>query len=193
VPTSPPYTEGMAVVPELRNFDLRAILLRIAELDIRQQETLGDQFVQALSRELHIDRLTHAIVARDGRMLYLSPVGIEVSPELLTTAGKLILRAIETRQPLVYRDMREHPDLMAMWAEDYRTNSCAVLPMLYRGGALGALCLSNLTEKQVMGMQMQRAEIAQFMLLSGFITALQVRALGDSDHPDAEAFRMLLP
>jgi GAF domain-containing protein len=183
----------MAVLPELRNFDLRAILLRIAELDIRQQDTLGDQFVVALSRELHIDRLTHAIVGRDGRMLHISPVGIEIEPQLLTTAGKLILRAIETRQPLVYRDLREHPDLMAMWAEDYRTNSCAVMPMLYRGSALGALCLSNLTEKQVVGMQMQRAEISQFMLLSGFITALQVRALADGDHPDAEAFRNLLP
>jgi GAF domain-containing protein len=183
----------MTVLPDLRNFDLRAILLRVAELDVKQQQQFGNQLIGALSRELSIDRLTHTLVASDGAILHFSQIGMTSPPESMDTAGKLITRAIQTRQPVVLKDVREHPDLTALWADDYRTNSCAVLPLLYRGNALGALCLSNLTEKQVLGMQMQRAEVAQFMALCGFLSALQVQALITGGHPQGAALASLLP
>lgn len=183
----------MGVLPDLRNFDLRAILLRVAELDVRQQQQFGNQLVSALARELNIDRLTHAVVSRDGLILQFSQMGMTSPPDTMETAGKLMSRAIETRQPLVLKDVREQPELTALWADDYRTNSCAVFPLIYRGSALGALCLSNLTEKQVLGMQMQRAEITQFIALCGFITSLQVLGLAASGHPQSDELLKLLP
>lgn len=182
----------MAVLPDLRSFDLRAILLRTAELDVHQPQQFGIQFISALARELSIDRITHSIVSRQGELLHISQIGMNVEAEL-KTAGKMITKAIETKEPLVLKNVREHPELTALWADDYRTNSCAVLPMLYRSMALGALCLSNLTEKQVQGMQMQRAELNQFMHLAGFVTALQVQALAGQPGKEASEFAALLP
>lgn len=183
----------MGVLPDLRNFDLRAILLRIAELDVRQQQQFGNQLIAALSRELSIDRLTHTVVARDGRMLQISQMGMTSPPETMEAAGRLITMAIQGGQPVVLKDVREQPELDALRAEDYRTNSCAVLPLIYRGSTLGALCLSNLTEKQVLGMQMQRAEVAQFIALCGLLTALQVQALIASGHPSPDELAQLIP
>ena len=181
----------MAVLPDLRIFDLRAILLRLADLDVRQQEHLGIQLVSALSRELNIDRVTHSIVDGEGTILHISQLGMKVDEEV-KTAGKLILKCIATKEALVLKNVREHPELTALWADDYRTNSCAVLPMLYRGTVLGALCLSNLTEKQVQGMQMQRAEQSQFLHLAGFVTALQVQALSSVPGEHQKSFAHLL-
>jgi hypothetical protein len=183
----------MSVLPDLRNFDLRAILLRVAELDVRQQHQFGNQLVSALARELSIDRLTHAVVSREGLILQFSQLGMTNPPEMMETAGKLITRAIHNREPVVLKNVRETPELTALWADDYRTNSCAVLPLLYRGTALGAVCLSNLTEKQVLGMQMQRAEVAQFIALCGFITALQIQGLAATGHPQAAELTQVLP
>jgi len=183
----------MAVLPDLRNFDLRAILLRTAELDVRQPQQFGNQFVSALSRELNIDRLTHSIVSREGQIIHLSQIGMTNPPQDITTAGKLIQRVIAQQEPLVLKNVRDHPEMTALWVDDYRTNSCAVFPLIYRNLALGALCLSNLTEKQVLGMQMQRAEQNQFIHLAGFVTALQVLALANSPGPQAADFAGLLP
>jgi GAF domain-containing protein len=183
----------MGVLPDLRNFDLRSILLRIAELDVRQQGQFGSQLVGALARELSIDRLTHSIVGRAGVLLHISQIGMQTPPGAMETAGKLITRAIESLQPVVLKDVREQPELTALWADDYRTNSCAVLPMIYRGHAMGALCLSNLTKKQVLGMQMQRAEVSQFIVLCGFLTALQIQALIAGGHEAQEELAQLIP
>jgi GAF domain-containing protein len=182
----------MAVLPDLRSFDLRAILLRTAELDVRQPQQFGNQFVQALARELSIDRLTHSVVDRAGQIVQLSQIGMTNPPDVMSAAGKLMLRVIEKQEPLVLKNVRDHPDLTALWADDYRTNSCAVFPLLYRNLSLGALCLSNLTEKQVLGMQMQRAEQQQFIHLAGFITALQVQALAQGGGAQAADFAALL-
>jgi GAF domain-containing protein len=170
---------------------LRAILLRIAELDVRRPQDFGVQYIASLARELNTDRLTHCIVSAEGEMLHISQLGLRVEEEV-TTAGKLILQAMESGQPLVIPNIREKPDLTALWADDYRTNSCAVLPMVYRHHPLGALCLSNLTEKQVLGMQMQRNEVMQFMALSGFITALAVQSMAAGERADAAKFAKLL-
>jgi GAF domain-containing protein len=182
----------MAVLPDLRSFDLRAILLRTAELDVRAQQQFGNQFVSALARELSIDRLTHSIVDREGQIQHFSQIGMTNPPDVMSSAGKLIQRAISQQEPIVLKNVREHPDLTALWADDYRTNSCAVFPMIYRNLVLGALCLSNLTEKQVLGMQMQRAEQNQFIHLAGFITALQVNALASMGGPQGASFAALL-
>jgi hypothetical protein len=165
----------------------------VAELDVKQQQQFGNQLISALARELSIDRLTHAVVDSTGTLLQFSQLGMVNPPETMGTAGKLILKAVQSRQPVVLKDVREHPDLTALWADDYRTNSCAVLPLLYRGQALGALCLSNLTEKQVLGMQMQRAEVSQFIALCGLVTALQVQALVAAGHPQSDELSRLLP
>jgi len=182
----------MAVLPDLRSFDLRAILLRIAELDVRQPQQFGNQLISALARELSIDRLTHSVVDRTGQILHMSQIGMTNPPDLMSTAGKLIQRVVAQQEPLVLKNVRDHPDLTALWADDYRTNSCAVFPMIYRNLSFGALCLSNLTEKQVQGMQMQRAEQQQFIHLGGFLTALQIQALASGNSPQAAELAGLL-
>jgi len=167
----------MDVPPELRSFDLRQILMDLVQLNILTPFGLSSQVVNVMVDALTTERVTHAIVDEpSGRILAMEHVGLKVSLDRELTAGKLITKAINERAPIVLSNVRENPELAAIWADDYRTNASAVFPLLYRDTVLGALCLSNLTEEQVIGMQAQKIELQLFVQIVSMFTALYILA-----------------
>jgi hypothetical protein len=164
----------VSIPPELRTFDLRAIISAIVKINIYANKPLGDQICKVLSDFLGTDRITFALIDHNTNQVLVSySLGFRLPHGLELTAGKLMTKALAEGKPQVYGNVRDYPDLTAMWADDYRTNACCVLPVIYQGIRMGALCMSNLTEAQTAAMRVQTRELELFGALMGLISAFQ--------------------
>jgi len=163
------------VPPKLRTFDLRSILRAFTHLNVIDIDNFSAQLVRTLAENLSTDRVTHLVIDHaTNRILGSNHVGYALPAEEAQTAGRLMERALTEDRPLTYRDIREHPEAASDRADEYSTNACAVLPLKYQGIRIGALCLSNLTEEQVVAMQLQSEDLELFMALAAQYTAFIV-------------------
>jgi hypothetical protein len=169
----------MTLPPDLRSADLRALALELVQLDVLAAESLGLRLVNLLAQRLETDRVSLSLVdLRAGMTVLACGTGGNGSIVQDATVGKLIAKALAGEGPLIFRNIREHADLAGLWADDYRTNACAVLPLHYVKQAIGALCISNLTEAQALGLQVQKHDLALFLHLTTQLAIIYATEMG---------------
>ncbi len=134
--------------------DLSSLSLDLARLDTADVQEAGAGLVSAVASAFHIDRVSFVLFdSRRGAVLRAFYCGFEVPLEQWSSPSKVLTHVRTTRQPLLLHNIREEAQLLSEHADDYRTDTCAVYPLVWNRRVIGALCLSNLCTKHLLQLE----------------------------------------
>lgn len=152
--------------------DLTELSLELARLDVSTPSSLGNQIVSALAMHLGTDRVSLVVLGpRKQRFARVVCHGFELSKRDWHKSSKVIDRVVRDKRELYIYDIQEQPELIAPWADDYRTDAFAVIPLIFDHRVKAVVCLSNLSRQQLLQLENGGKQIA--------VIQAQLRQLGN--------------
>lgn len=161
--------------------DLAELSIELAKLDPTKPHVLGQRLVSTLAEGLHTDRVSLLLIdphcpAITGAFF----TGFPAEPRAWNESTKIIEMLCHERQPLVFPDIHQHPHLLAPWASRYKTDACAVFPLMHGRRLLGALCLSNLSSRHLTLLEASAAQLDLIIAQTRqFVLLLQAAQVGE--------------
>lgn len=134
--------------------DLSGLSLELARLDPSDCTQLGQALVQVLATHLRIDRASLALFhPRSASVVKSYYTGFDTPLDEWDKPGIVLAYMRAERKPLLLHNIREHPELVSQRADNYKTDACAVFPIIWNRRVIGALSLSNLCTRHIMALE----------------------------------------
>ncbi|MCC7477692.1 sensor domain-containing diguanylate cyclase [bacterium] len=161
--------------PGLLNF--HELCSELTQLDLYGGNRLGEQLVQTIGRVLGSDRVSLMLLdGQEPRLVGAFSTAVTLPLEQWRFPSELISHALTSPRGLLVHNLRETPQWLAPWSENYRTDACAIFPLRGSRGLHGVLCLGNLSAQQLMQMEhenidfrlalQQATQLCQYLLAS---------------------------
>ncbi|MBN2083093.1 GGDEF domain-containing protein [bacterium] len=138
---------------------LAELSLELAQIQVKGSRTIARQIVQALSACIETNRSSLVLLeAKSHNIAKHVSVGYELKKPQLDESLKLIKAVCASKKPFFCYDIRETPDLLAPWADDYRTDAFILIPLVYKHQTRAVACVSNLSRQQLMQIENSPAQ-----------------------------------
>lgn len=164
--------------------DLSSLNLDLAKLDTADIDETGAGLVSAVGSAFHIDRVSFVLFdSRRHAVVKAFYSGFDIPIEQWSSPGKVMAHVRSTRQPLLLRNIREESELLSDHADSYRTDSCAVYPLVWNRRVIGVLCLSNLCTKHLLQLENAGAQLDLALAQVRQIAAVICHAMAEAPEP----------
>jgi len=134
--------------------DLHGLSLELAQLDLADSRKLGARLVKLIADNLSTNRVS---------LVLLTPGTTEVS-KIISTGFKLkqaeigksslvINEVLSGKSPLLLYDIRQRPELVSPWSENYLTDAAAIFPLVFDHSIQAVICISNLSRQHLVHLE----------------------------------------
>ncbi len=137
------------------SLNLVELCLELAQLPLTNPKTLGSRIVRLLAEHLGTDRVSLVLLAPDKPCIVgMFQSGFSLKKSEWQESSKVISEVVRHRSRLFVYDIRaEHADLLAPWADTYRTDAFAAIPLFQEHHAYAVVCISNLSRQQLIQLE----------------------------------------
>jgi diguanylate cyclase (GGDEF)-like protein len=155
----------VATSPDFRRANqsllVQELALELARLDLTTPAKVGELIVKATSTVFKTDRVSLLLFQPGTQNVEIAfAIGLPESSPSWTISQYLTGHVYKTRQPMFVYDIRAEETLTSPWADTYRTDACAVLPVVIQRQVQAVLCISNLSAQQLMQLENAAPELA---------------------------------
>jgi diguanylate cyclase (GGDEF)-like protein len=144
VATSPDFQQAS------QHMLIHELSVELAKLDLSVPAKLGDAIVSVVASVLETDRVS-LLLLKPGccQVEAVHACGLPAGVADWHESQLIVENVIKSREPLFLYDIRTEPQLLSPWPDNYRTDACAVLPIMIQRQVQALLCISNLSAQQI--------------------------------------------
>jgi len=154
--------------------NLAELSLELAQLDLRNTKSLSSAILEIIANNLNTDRVSLVLLeAGEPRIIKLCCCGFELRKRDWHNSNKVITKAYREKKPVIIHDIREHPELISPWPDNYTTDASVTLPLIHSNRVWAVICISNLSRQQIIMLENSKTELslvtAQLQQVTGLL------------------------
>lgn len=126
--------------------DLAALSLELAQIDLFGTKMIGQRIVGILGAHLNTKRVSLLLIDSEKQQISSAfTTGFKLRKSELNASHKVVDHVCQNKQPLLLYDIRQQPELLSPWEENYLTDAVAVVPLITGHNVMAVVCVSNLS------------------------------------------------